>query len=118
MAHGIEAPERRAAALRLFFIIGGTGAGYGNYSWYSENLALGFTQAGEDLAADAQEGRRNLWLRTLDRLGLGERIRDVDEAPDGAIWLLTDSGCRITSQSTPSPRSRRRCWSPSSGCPG
>ncbi|RVT88797.1 PQQ-dependent sugar dehydrogenase [Inhella crocodyli] len=23
---------------------------------------------------------------------LGERIRDVDEAPDGAIWLLTDSG--------------------------
>ena len=23
---------------------------------------------------------------------LGERIRDVDEAPDGALWLLTDSG--------------------------
>lgn len=30
--------------------------------------------------------------KEVDRIGLGNRIRDIEEAPDGAIWVLEDGG--------------------------
>jgi glucose/arabinose dehydrogenase len=46
--------------------------------------------AGQHLARLVLDGGRVVGEERL-LMGLGERIRDVRDGPDGAIWLLTDN---------------------------
>lgn len=61
------------------------------FSEWQDNAFLGGL-SGENLVRVELEGDN---AEPVEEWGFGARIREVEEAPDGAVWLATDSGALI-----------------------